>query len=106
MTCAPPTDLSAARGRRDGHSNSRFGFTFFAKVCWNGTKRSGRLFSLLIAVTLALILATVGLNLKDALIPPSYGPRIDVKGVLRKIEEAGLEPREAMYYRVVEEKGR
>lgn len=60
----------------------------------------------MIVLTLALIFATVGLNLKNVLIPPSYGPAIDVKGVLRKIEEAGLEPREAMYYRIVEQKRR
>lgn len=68
--------------------------------------RESRLFFAIIAVTFVLIIATVGLNLKDVLTPPTYGPRIDVKKVLRKIEEAGLEPREAMYYRVVEEKRR
>lgn len=65
-----------------------------------------KLFIVMIAVTLIVIFATVGINLRDTSIPPSYGPKIDVRRVLKKIEEAGLEPREAMYYRVVEEKRR
>lgn len=65
-----------------------------------------RLLAAMIAVTLVFIFATVGISLRDVLVPPSYGPRIDVKRVMRKIEEAGLEPREAMYYRVIEGKRR
>ncbi len=69
-------------------------------------REGNRLFLVMIAVTLIVIFATVGLNLRDTLVPPSYGPKIDVRKVLKKIEDAGLEPREAMYYRVVEEKRR
>jgi hypothetical protein len=62
-----------------------------------------RTFLIMLVVTSVMIGAVFVHNSRNALHPELTGvPRIDVKRVVERIEKAGLEPREAMYYRVVE----
>ena len=67
-------------------------------------RRDERLFLALVLASVALIAAIVGGNLLDVLYPSSpSGPKIDVGKVLKGIEKAGLEPKEARYYEVLGE---
>ncbi len=62
-----------------------------------------RPFLVMIAVTTILVAAVLLTNARNALHPELQGaPRIDVKKVIERIEEAGLEPMDARYYRVIE----
>ena len=67
------------------------------------TRKIDKTFLVMLAVTIALVAAVFYNNSMNALHPErSGGPRIDVGRVVERIEKAGLEPREAMYYRVME----
>lgn len=66
-------------------------------------RRSDRSFVAMIVVTIAIIGAVFASNSRNALHPELHtAPRINVKKVVEKIEKAGLTPREAKYYRVLE----
>jgi hypothetical protein len=57
-------------------------------------------FTALITATTILIAVIVGI---ESFAPPDEGPHLpDMKAVKRRIEEAGLEPQEALFYRVTE----
>jgi hypothetical protein len=57
----------------------------------------------MLAVTLGLVILVFVSNSRVALRPELAGsPRIDVGRVVERIERSGLDPQEAMYYRVVE----
>ncbi|KPJ48588.1 hypothetical protein AMJ40_07240 [candidate division TA06 bacterium DG_26] len=66
-------------------------------------RRSDRSFVSMIVVTIVIIGAVFFSNSRIALHPELQTvSRIDVKRVKERIEKAGLTPREAKYYRVLE----
>lgn len=56
---------------------------------------------LAVVVTALILLALLSENLLGGLRGQPDVPGIDVKAVIRKIEEAELTPREALYYEVI-----
>ncbi|TET44582.1 hypothetical protein E3J62_09900 [candidate division TA06 bacterium] len=66
-------------------------------------RKSDRTFVAMIVVTVAIIGAVFASNSRNALHPELQTvPRINVKRVVERIEKAGLTPREAKYYKVLE----
>ena len=66
-----------------------------------GLRRSDIAPLVLLCVTWLLIVMTWGVNLLPREQP--HVPQVDVAKIKRAIQEAGLEPREARYYRVLPE---
>jgi hypothetical protein len=60
-------------------------------------------FGLAIILTAALLLALLAENLFGFLKTGEQTPAVDMKAVLRRIKEAELTPREALYYEVIRE---
>jgi hypothetical protein len=66
-------------------------------------RRVDRSFVVMMVVTVAIIGAVFASNSRIALHPElQTAPRINVKRVVERIEKAGLTPREAKYYKVLE----
>lgn len=67
------------------------------------SKRDDLLFIVVLVLASCLVGLIVTGNIYDSLYPPLFtGPEINVEEVLRKIDDAGLTPTEARYYRVIE----
>lgn len=60
---------------------------------------------LALLVTAILIIALFADNLFGVFINLPETRGVDVKGIIKRIEKAGLTPREAMYYKVMGEQG-
>ncbi|MGQ9629556.1 MAG: hypothetical protein ACUVXI_04470 [bacterium] len=63
-------------------------------------KRHDAIFSLAVVVIGILLLSIVFLNVTP--VREYVAERVDVAKVIKRIERAGLEPREAKYWRVIE----
>ncbi len=61
------------------------------------------LFKLAVVITAVLIFALLLDNLLGFMQGEAIPPRVDVKSVLQRIEEAQLKPREALYYEIIHE---
>ncbi len=64
--------------------------------------QNDKLLLILVLLSLSLVLVVVSNNIYNILYPPLIAPVIDVKAVQERIQQAGLEPREADFYRVIE----
>lgn len=48
-------------------------------------------------------LLIIGKNIYDAFVPQDLGiPKINVEDIKKKIKDAGLEPKEALYYEIID----
>jgi hypothetical protein len=66
-------------------------------------KRNDLIFIVLLVLGVCLVGGILANNIYDSIYPPLFtGPVIDVKQVLKRIEQSGLTPTEARYYRVIE----
>lgn len=60
-----------------------------------------------LAVSLVLLLLILGQNVYDSIYPPVFfPPKIDVAKVKKRIKDAGLIPREALFYEIIEKNTR
>jgi len=65
--------------------------------------KDDKLFTLLLLVAVCLIAIILATNVYDSLYPPLFaGPTFNVEEVVKRIQKAGLTPREAMYYRIIQ----
>jgi hypothetical protein len=67
------------------------------------SKRNDLIFITVLVLAVCLVGLILVNNIYDSLYPPLFsGPVIDVAQVLERIDDAGLTPTEAKYYRVIE----
>lgn len=67
-------------------------------------KRRSLLLNVILVVAVALTVGIIGANIKTALIPSPQYREVDVKAVLKAINDAGLIPTEAKYYETLNTK--
>jgi hypothetical protein len=60
---------------------------------------------LAVLITAILLVALFADNLFGVFVAQPGSRGVDVKGIIKRIEKAGINPREALYYEVIEEHG-
>lgn len=67
-------------------------------------KSRSLLLNVVLIIAVALTVGRIGANIKTALIPSPQYREVDVKAVLKAINDAGLIPAEAKYYETLNTK--
>lgn len=67
-------------------------------------EKKGILLNFVLIVAIALTIAIVGINIKTTLTAQYRYRAVDAKAVLKAIEDAGLVPTEAKYYKALDTK--